>query len=56
VVLEFKGKFDPEENTEKQLMPLGQLFKIDDATYRLEMGIMDLIGTVQKLKHPFAVY
>lgn len=37
-------------------MPLGQLFKLDENTYRLEMGIMDLVGTVQKLKQPFAVY
>ena len=55
-LLEFKGRFDPEDAAEKQLMPLGQLFKLDENTYRLEMGIMALAGTAQKLKQPFAVY
>lgn len=55
-LLEFKGKFAPEEAPEKQLLPLGQLFKVDDAQYRLEMGIMDLVGKAQPVKQPLAVF
>lgn len=37
-------------------MPLGQLMKLDENTYKLEMGIMDLAGTSHKIKQPIAVY
>ncbi len=54
-LLEFKGKFDPADPCDKELVPLGQLQKIDDKTFKLEIGIMDVVGTVQKLSQPMAV-
>lgn len=55
-VLEFKGQFEPEEQADKQLMSLGQLHKIDENNYKLEIGVMDVVGVAQKLKQPIAVF
>lgn len=48
-VLEFKGKFETDELPSKALVHLGTLQQISNDEYRLEIGIMDLVGKSTKL-------
>ena len=48
-ILEFKGKFETEELPTKCMVHLGSLNRINDDTFRFEIGVMDLIGKAIKL-------
>jgi hypothetical protein len=43
-VMEFKGKFETDELPTKSLVHLGSLHKVKKDEYRLEIGVMDLVG------------
>jgi hypothetical protein len=48
--MEFKGKFESDKAEEqKNLIHMGCLEKIGSDEYRLEIGVMDLIGKTTKI-------
>jgi hypothetical protein len=50
-LLEFKGKFESDRmDNMKSLVHLGTLHRIGEEEYRLEIGVMDLVGKATKLE------
>ncbi len=49
-ILEFKGKFETEDLPTKSLVHLGTLNQVGPSDYKLEVGVMDLIGKASKLE------
>jgi hypothetical protein len=49
-ILEFKGRFETDDLPTKCLVHLGTLYPLGSEQYRLEIGVMDLVGKAVKLE------